>query len=163
MHEKVKLEKGYTNLVVGDERVEKTTRQGLLDAWLKVVPCSSEGNVGLIGRAATTGEHSDDTASSVEDNGTRVPPLREGTAPTVGQDGGLERGELDLVIGVVANERLESVDPAHRSARRHAVLDDRHRLVAMGIELLGLADLALWDDARDLEELVLRVLVASPV
>ncbi len=150
------------NLVV-DDGVEEAAGQGVHDVGLKFVPGSRIGNVGLFGRAATAGEQGDDAAFPVEDNSARVSLVGEGATPAVGQDGGLERGKLKILIGVVANERLEPVEPAHRRARGQAVLDDRRRLVAIGVQLIGVPELALRDYANGLEEAILRVRLPGPV
>ena len=130
---------------------------------LEFVPCCPEGDVGLIGRTATTGEHGNDTAFSVKDGGARVPLTGEGATPAVGQDGGLEGSKLEVIVDVVTNKRFESVYPADGSAGGQAVLDDRHGRITVSIKLLGLANLALRHDAVDLKEPILWVLVANLV
>ena len=150
-------------MVVGDDWVEVAAGQGLLDVRLKFIPCGTECDVGLISRAATTSEHGDDTASSIEDDGTRVAFVGEGATPAVGHDGSFEGSKLEIAAVVVTNKGFESVDPADGSARGQAVLDDRHRFVTVDVKLLGLANLALGYKAVDLEEPILRVLVVSPV
>lgn len=121
---------------------------------LELIPCSPEGDVGLVSHAPTTGEHGNDTAFSVKD---------DGTTPAVGHNGGLEGGKLEVAVDVVTNKGFESVYSADGSIRGQAVLNNRHHVVAVGIELLGLANLALGHDAVDLEEAILRVLIVSPV
>jgi len=72
MHEKKGREKECTNLVVvvvSDFRVDEAARQGLLDVRLELTSRGGEGDVGLVICAAAAGEHGDDAALPVEDDG----------------------------------------------------------------------------------------------
>ena len=133
-------------VVVGDFRVEEAARQGLLDVWLELIPCGSKGDVGLVVHATTTGNHGDDTAFSVKDGGARVTFVGEGAAPTVGHNCGLEGGKLEVTVVVITDKGFEFVYLVDGSASGQAVLNNGHRLVAAGIELCGLVNLALGHD-----------------
>lgn len=143
--------------------VEVDARQGLLDVRLEVIPCSRKGDVGLVRPATTTSEEANNTALPVEDDGARVAVFGEGTTPTVWHNGSLEGREFGLAEVAVPDKGFEPIDPADGRACGHAVLDDGHRGVAVGVELRGLTYFALGHGARDLEQPVLGVLVASPV
>ena len=113
-------------------------------------------DVSLISRAATANEHADD--------GARISGGREGAPLTVvGQNGHLDGRLLDSVPCVDASERVQPVHATYGSARSQAVLRHTEVLVAVGIELLGRADLTVLHDARGLEEAVARVLVTGLV
>ena len=83
--------------------------------------------------------------------------------PAVGYDGGLEGGEVDIVVVVMANEGFEAVDPAYSCAHSQAVLDYKHRGVATVVALRGLTDFTLGYGIEDPGQAVLRVRVASQV
>jgi len=138
-------------------------RQGFLDERLERIPRSRKSDVGLVGQAATTCENGDNTALPVDDNRAGVAAVGEGTTPAVGDNGGLEGGEVDIAEVVVANKGFEPVHPAGGSACGHTILDHGHRGIALGVALRGLTDFALRCGADDLEQAVLGVLVVSPV
>ena len=117
------IKKKCTNLI--DEWVEVAAREGLLDLLLHPPVRCPVGNVGLIGRAATTGKQGDDTAVSAEDDGARVSWGGEGATLAIGYDDGLHGPAVDAVVGVDANGRVESVDPAYGGARGQPVLHHR--------------------------------------
>jgi len=75
-------------------------------------------------------------------------------------NGGLEGGEVDIVVVVVMNKGFEPIDPADGRARGQAILVYGHRGVAVGVVLRGLMDFALGYGAEDGEQATLRVLVA---
>lgn len=95
------------------------------------------GHVYPVGRAATTGEQSNDAASPIEYDGAGISWSGEGpTLPVVGQYGGLGIRVLDAVVGVDASERVEPVDVNYGSARGQAAL----QYLATDVKVLGLAD-----------------------
>jgi hypothetical protein len=102
------------------------------------------------------------TASDHADDGARITGGREG-APlaVVRQDGYLHGRLVDAVVGVDASERVQPVDATYGGTRGQAVLHREEALVAVGVEVLGRADLLVLHDAVGLEETVARVLVAG--
>jgi hypothetical protein len=56
------------------------------------------------------------------------------------------------VLRVPANKRLNTIEATESAACGLSVLDDDQTLLAVGIEVLRLADLVVLDDASDLEE-----------
>ena len=147
-----------------DVVVEVAARKHLLNLLVEPPVRGHVGDVGLFSRATTAGEHADDGATPLEDDGARISGGREGAPlPVARQDGYLDGRLLDAVFGVDASERVQPVDTTYGGARGQAVLHHVEALVAVGVELLGRADLLVLHDAMGLEETVARVLVAGLV
>jgi len=143
--------------------VEVDTRQGLLDARLKLIPCSRKGDVGPVRLATATSEQGNDTALPIKDNGARVTVVGEGATPTIGHNGGLKGGEVGIIGVIVAHKGLETINPTNGCARGRAILDYSHRGVTVGVALYGVTDFVLGSCTGDLEQAVLWVLIASTV
>ena len=77
----------------------------------------------------------------------------------VAEDGVLLGNLVDAVVGVVASNRLQTVDATKGSASRAAILDGKQRLHVVDVEILRSVELGLGDDALDLDEVVLGLLV----
>jgi hypothetical protein len=89
---------------------------------LEIAQRGPEGDVGLVCPAATDdkhrrwnnnlsatihGDHEDATAISAAPEDAGVALGREGSALAIGHDSDLERGETDMYVAVVANNRLQ--------------------------------------------------------
>ena len=79
------------------------------------------------------------------------------------EDGGLDGGVLDAIVSVDASERVEPIDATYSGACSQTVLHNKLSCLAVNVEVLGLADLVVLHDAKDLEEPIVRVLVARLV
>jgi hypothetical protein len=66
------------------------------------------------------------------------------------------------VLRVPANKRLNTIEATESAACGLSVLDDDQTLLAVGIEVLRLADLVVLDDASDLEEPAGEILEVGP-
>jgi hypothetical protein len=121
------------------------------------------GYVGLVGRASTAGEQGDNAANPVEDDGAGVSRSGEGAMRlVVREDGGLNGRVLDDVLGGTS-ERPQPVDATDGGARGQAILDHEKRLLAVDVEVLGLANLVFLHDAKGLEEPIVGVHVVRLV
>jgi hypothetical protein len=153
-----------TNCHLLDDVVEVAAGKNLLNLLLEPPVRGQVGDVCLFSRAATAGEHADNAAAPLEDDGARISGGREGAPlPVVRQDGYLEGRLFNAVFGVEASERVQPVGATYGGARGQAVLHYVEALGAAGVEVLGRADLLVLHDAVGLEETVARVLVAGLV
>jgi len=117
-------------------------------------------DVGFVGRACAAGEDSDDATIPGEDDGPGVASIGKLAAlPVVGQDGDLDGSVLDAVVIVDAGEGLETVGATDGGPRGQPILHDEQGLLTVDVEVLGVADLVVLDDAVGLEETILGVLV----
>jgi len=154
--------KNCTNLA--DYLVEEAAGEGLLDLLLEPPVRGPVGYVGLVGRAAAAGEQGDDATAPVEHDGARIPTGGEGAALlVVGQNGGLDGRALDALVVIDASERVQPVGAANGGARGQAVLHHQQCLLAVCVEVLGIAHLVILDDAKGLGEPTGRVLVVHLV
>jgi hypothetical protein len=142
--------------------VEEAFREQLLRLLLDPPVGSEVRDVGLLGRASPGDEQPDDAAVPVNHYGARVAGGREGAVlVAVRVDGDLDRRLLDAVLRVPANKRLNTSEATESAACGLSVLDDDQTLLAVGIEVLRLADLVVLD-ASDPEEPAGGVLEVGP-
>ena len=150
-----------TNLVV--DLVEEDVRIRYLHLLLNPPVGGEVRDVGTTGQAGTADEQPDNPALRVDHYGARVAAIRKGAVlVAVRVDGDLEGPMPDVVAGVVANERLHTAEATKSGACGISVLDDNQTLLAVGIELLRLADLVMLHDPFDLEEPARGVLEVGP-
>ena len=149
-----------TNLV--DDFVEADVREHL--HLLLDPPVGGElRDVSPFNRAGTGDEHSDSPALRVDHYGARVAGSRKGAVlVAVRVYGDLDGRILDAVLGVCANERLHAGETTESGACGLSVLDDNQAFLAVGIELLRLADLVILYDSSDLKEPVGGILEVGP-
>lgn len=143
-----------------DDVVEVAARVLALDLLLDPPVGGNVRDIRLLGSAPAAGEDSDDAAVPGEDDGPGIASIRKLAAfLVVGQDGDLDGGVLDAVLGVVAGEGFETVGATDGGPRGQPILHDEQALLTVDVEVLGVADLVVRDDAVGLEETILGVLV----
>jgi hypothetical protein len=121
-------------------------------------------DVGLVGRACTTGEDSNDTTIPSEDDRPGVASIGKlAVHLIVGQDGELYGSLFDAVLSVDAGEGIEAVGTTNGGPRRQPILHDEHAPLTVDVKVLGIADLVVLDDAVGLEETILGVLVVRSI
>ena len=150
-----------TNLI--DDWVEEAVWEHFLHLLFNPPVGSEVRDVCLVSRASTASEQPDEATVSVEHYGTGVAGSRKGPVTVaVGVDGDIDRCLLDAVLKVPANERLHAGEATDSGACGPSVLDDKQTRLAVGIELLRLADLVILHYASDLKEPGGRVLEVGP-
>jgi len=124
------------------------------------------GLVSLVDRACAASEEPNNATIPSQDDRPRVASSgKRAAAPVTSQDGELD-GDLltDAVFEVAAaGEGLQTVDATGGGPCVRPILDDEQALVAIGVEVLRVADLAVLDDAVGLQETMLGVLIVRPI
>ncbi len=138
-----------------DDLVEKAARVLGLDLLLDPPVGGDVRDVDLVDGARAASENSDDATIPGEDDGPGIPSIGKiATCLIVGQDGDLDGGVLDAVVIVDAGQGLETVGATDGGPRGQPILHDEQALLTVDVEVLGVSDLVVLDDAVSLEETI---------
>ena len=139
--------------------VEKGSRVLGLNLLLDPPVGSEVRDVGLAGRACAASQDSDNTAIPSQYDRPGVASIGELAAASVrGHDGDFNRGLADAVFRIAAGEGFQAIDATGSSSRGQPILDDVQTILAILVEMLRVADLAVLDDAVCLQKTVTGVL-----
>jgi len=143
-----------------DDIVEEGVRVLGLDLLLDPPVGGDVRDVGLVDRACAASEESDNATIPSQDNRPRVANTEKlAVRPVRGHDSELDGDLTDTVFKVAAaGEGLQTVDATSGGARGQPIFDDKQALLAVGVEVRRVADLAVLDDAVGLQETIVGVL-----
>ena len=156
------------NKYLRDDRVEEGVGVLGLDLPLDPPVRGNVRDIGPVGGACAAGEDSEDATIPGEDDRARVPSIRKSVACpvglVVGQNSDLDRGlPGDAVLLIGPREGFETIDATDGGPRLRPILYNEHALLTVDVEVLGVADLGVRDDAGGLEETIFGVLVVGLV
>ena len=155
----MKEKKGLSNLL--DDIVEEAPGELVLELLFDPPVRCNVGEIDLLGGTCTASEKPDDTTIPTKDNRPGITSIGEVavfTAPDViACDDDFDRVLMDAVLAVVAGFGLETVDTTEGAECGTSMLHTKQGSHVVLVEVLGVAEFGLWDDATGLQEAVLGV------